>query len=145
MRTFIVATALAALATQSNAFWGTGHLLVSRRAQAILEDEAPEVLSQALDVLAPLKKYYSSLTTDEGDHPFTECATFADDIKGQGYSWQSSWHFINVPYLDEGGDIEDYDFDVEPYDIVQCLDDLVGFLKGTVTESDSYYVQKIAS
>lgn len=50
-----------------------------------------------------------------------------------------------MPYLDEGGDIEDYDFDVEPYDIVQCLDDLVGFLKGTVTESDSYYVQKIAS
>ena len=29
-----------------------------------------------------------------------ECAPFADTIKGQGYSFQSDWHFVNQPYTD---------------------------------------------
>lgn len=111
MRTqFIIATALAALATESNAFWDKGHLILARRAQAILEDEAPEVLAACLDALVPLQEYYSSLTTSEGNHPFTECASFADEIKGKGYSWQSGWHYVNIPYLPDGGTIDDYDF-----------------------------------
>lgn len=89
----------------------------------------------------PLKHYYSSLTTDEGDHPFTECATFADNIKGEGYSFQSGWHFINLPYFDEGGDADSWDYTMPDYDVVGALTDLSGFLKGTVSESDSYYVQ----
>ena len=55
---------------------------MSRHAQAILEDQYPDVLQAALDEMVPLQRYYSSLTTSEGNHPFTECATFADDIKG---------------------------------------------------------------
>jgi hypothetical protein len=69
-----------------------------------LEQNNPAALQAALAVLAPLKTDYPSLTTDEGAHPFTECALFADNIKGMGYTWQSSWHFINIPYYSQGGD-----------------------------------------
>jgi len=56
-----------------------------------------------------LKTSEPSLTNDEDQHPFTECATFADNIKGQGYSAQSDWHFIDQPYLDQAGTtIADY-------------------------------------
>jgi hypothetical protein len=44
-------------------------------------------LAAALEVLAPLKENYPSLTTDENEHPFTECAQFADNIKLTGYAW----------------------------------------------------------
>ena len=94
--------------------------------------------------MEPLKKYYPSITSEENQHPFTECADFADDIKGQGYSFQSGWHFINIPYLDEGGSLDDYDFTQPDYDVVGALTDLTGFLKGEVTQSESYYVNKIA-
>jgi len=57
------------------------------------------VLAAALRELAVLEQTHSSLTTEKS-HPFTECATFADDIKGKGYSFQSDWHYINYPYLD---------------------------------------------
>lgn len=48
------------------------------------------------------------MTHLEGEYPFVECATFADEIKAKGGSWQSGWHFIDTPYLDEGGSISDY-------------------------------------
>lgn len=57
------------------------------------------MLAAALRELAVLEQTHSSLTTEKS-HPFTECATFADDIKGKGYSFQSDWHYINYPYLD---------------------------------------------
>ena len=62
-------------------------VLVSRRAQAILESEASDAFDSALTVLSFLADSEPSLTSDEDDHPFTECATFADDIKGKGYSF----------------------------------------------------------
>jgi hypothetical protein len=65
----------------------TPKFLVARRAQAILEQTNPAALAAALAVLAPLKADYPSLTKDESTNPFTECALFADNIKGQGYSW----------------------------------------------------------
>ena len=87
MRTNYFVATIAAIASNANAFWGTGHLIISRQAEAILTEEAPEALSAALEVLVPLAKYYPTLTDGEKDHPFTECANFADDIKGKGYSW----------------------------------------------------------
>lgn len=45
--------------------------------------------------------------TREKDHPFVESATFADDIKST-YSFQASWHFLDTPYLDQGGSLADY-------------------------------------
>jgi hypothetical protein len=52
-----------------------------------LEQTNPAALAAALAVLAPLKADYPTLTTDESSNPFTECALFADNIKGEGYSW----------------------------------------------------------
>lgn len=104
------------------------------------------MLSAALDEFKPLAQYYSSLTTNEGNNPFTECATEGDDWKGKGYSFQSSWHFINLPYYDEDGtDASDFpDFDQGDVDVVQAITDLFGFLKGTVSASESTYVSQIA-
>lgn len=92
-----------------------------------------------------LENDYSNITGHEGDHPFTECATFGDDIKGMGYSFQSSWHFINIPYFDKGGDESDFpNFHQPAQDVVGALTDLVGFLKGETSVGDSYYLQQIA-
>jgi len=44
----------------------------------------------------------------EQNYPFVECATFADQIKETGQKWQNNWHFVDTPYLDQGGDIKDY-------------------------------------
>lgn len=49
-----------------------------------------------------------SMTRLEGEYPFVECATFADEIKAKGGSFQADWHFIDNPYLDQGGSIDDY-------------------------------------
>lgn len=74
-----------------------------------MEAENPAALSAALDELSTLNKSHSSLTKGENDHPFTECATFADDIKPT-YTFQNGWHFIDQPYLDEGGSLSDFTF-----------------------------------
>ena len=63
------------------------NLIVARRAQELLEQNNPAALQAALEVLRPLKENYPNLTTDEGDHPFTECAQFADNIKLMGFTW----------------------------------------------------------
>lgn len=116
--------------------------LVSRRAQSLLEGSA--ALTEALDVLSYLKVSEASLTTDEDSHPFTECATFADNIKGQGFSYQSDWHFIDQPYLSDGDTIEDYpDYKMSDTDIVAALTDLTAFLKGETVSDDSAYLTQI--
>ena len=68
------------------------------------------MLEAVISQLRPLQESHPELTTDEGDHPFTESANFADNVKGQGLSFQSDWHFIDQPYLDQGGSLDDYDF-----------------------------------
>jgi len=57
------------------------------------------------------------LTKGESSHPFTESATFADDVKST-YSFQSGWHFIDQPYLDKGGSLSDFTFKPDTYEIV---------------------------
>ena len=90
---------------QAQAWWGTGHLIVSRIGFDLLQKNAPNALSAAQELLGSF-----TLNQNEGDHSFVECATYGDDMKGKGGSYQSGWHFIDTPYLDEGGDISDYNF-----------------------------------
>ena len=136
--------AFAALVSQAEAFWGTAHLLVAREAETLLSDKYPDVLAAAVTELAVLKQYYPDLVK-EGNHPFTECATFADDIKGQGYSFQSDWHYINQPYLDEPGTtLDDFSWTQPTYDVVGAMSDFTKFLKGEISASQSYYVSQIA-
>jgi len=99
MRTFITI----AISGAANAWWDSGHLLTARRAYDILQTDHPDVLEAANAMLAPLKAHYPDLTKTEKDYPFVECATFADEIKNLGYGWQSGWHFIDQPYVDEAG------------------------------------------
>ena len=68
-----------------------------------MQSEAPEALKAANDMLSVYSKSNPSMTKLEGDYPFVECATFADEIKAKGGSFQSGWHFIDTPYLDQGG------------------------------------------
>ena len=75
---------LLVLATTANAWWGKGHLLVARVAYDILQKDAPEIIANVDEVLAFLEKSDPSWTVKEGDHPFVECVTFADDIKNKG-------------------------------------------------------------
>ena len=137
--------AFAAIASQAEAFWGTAHLLIAREAQFILDKNYPDVLAAAITELAVLKQYYPDLCTED-QHPFTECATFADDVKGKGYSFQSNWHFINLPYLDEPGTtLDDFSFTQPSLDTVGALTDFTKFLKGEITASQSEYVNQVAS
>lgn len=103
---------------------------MSRHAQALLETENPAVLASALDMLAVLAESNPTLTKDEDNNPFTECATFADDIKGT-YDFQDGWHFIDQPYLLEGGDLSDFDFTMDSQDVIQALNSLTAWLRGT--------------
>lgn len=77
------------------AWWGNGHLIVARIAYDILD---PVILDKAHSVLAHLAPY----TDMEGSHPFVECATFADEIKGRGWNDQANLHYVNIPFFDEG-------------------------------------------
>jgi hypothetical protein len=81
MRFAIIA---AALAGSTNAWFGTGHLLVARIARNVLETSAPEQLAKAEQILSTLDKADPKLTKNEGKHAFVECATFADDFKYNG-------------------------------------------------------------
>jgi len=120
-------------------------LTVARQAQRILESSNPSALAAAIQVLSSLKQDYPSLTSDEGSHPFTECALFADNIKGMGYSWQSNWHFVDIPYYSQGGSPSDYSFKSASTDLVQALDALVGMLTNTGDYQSTTYYQQIAS
>ena len=107
---------------------------------------ASGALQKALDVLKPLSesKQYPDLIKHEKDHPFTECATFADDIKGEGMTWQASWHFINQPYFDKGGSAEDYpDFKPPSQKIDDALDALTRFLKGDSSAEETEFLKVI--
>ena len=61
--------------------------IAARRAYDILYVENPAALAAANAALGPLKRHYPDLTESEGNYPFVECATFADEIKGEGYTW----------------------------------------------------------
>lgn len=65
-------------------------------------------LAKANSLLKVYSSSHPSMTGLEGNYPFVECATFADEIKAKGGSWQSGWHFVDTPYFDKGGSEKDY-------------------------------------
>jgi len=133
------------LLSSTNAWWGTGHLLVARIANDILLEESPTTLNKAESVLAILEKSDPSLTKDEGKHPFVECTTFADDIKGKGGSYQAGWHFIDTPFLDEGGKISDFDFKPDSHNVTEALTALTNWVNKEGSYQDSYEYQQVTS
>jgi hypothetical protein len=128
----------AAFAGTAQAWFGTGHLLVARVAFNLLETEAPEQLSKAEQILSTLEKYDAKLTKNEGKHAFVECATFADDFKYHGGYYQKGWHFIDQPYLDEGGQLDDFDFEKDTHNITEAISGLVAWVGNLDQPQDSY-------
>jgi hypothetical protein len=64
-----------------------------------------------------------------------ECATFADQLKEIGQKWQNNWHFIDTPYLDQGGNLNDYpQFKYDPDNIVKAI----GYINDWLLESGNY-------
>ena len=71
----------------------------------------------------------------EDSHHFVEAATFADDIKyGDGH-WNAPYHFIDIPFIEEGKE-SDYDIPDEPQNLTVAIPNLVAWLGGK--DGDSY-------
>lgn len=76
--------------------------------------------------MSVIKQFSGPWTVAEGDHPFVECATFGDLIKRIGGGWQSDWHFVDIPFLDEGGSLADFP------DFKLAANNLTGAMHGIV-------------
>lgn len=75
----------------------------------------------------------------------SECATFADEIKGKGARWQSGWHFIDEPLLDEGGKIEDFDFTMDSHNVTEVIQALKDMYNNVDGYKDTYEYKTIMS
>jgi len=84
-------------------------------------------LSKALTTLQYLTAYNSSLTAGEGNYPYVECATFADDIKYHGGAWQSDFHFVDNPYIAEGK-ASDYVIPAQVHNLTYGIEMIVQWL-----------------
>jgi hypothetical protein len=143
MRLTSITLAAAALVDTTNAWWGTGHLLVARIANDLLMNQSPSQLIATESLLGVLKRNDPSSTQKEGDHPFVECTTFADDIKGKGGSYQAGWHFIDQPFLDEGGKISDYNFTADSHNVTEAIDNIVSWVNHKSGYKDTYTYKMI--
>jgi hypothetical protein len=77
-----------AIIGQAAAWFGTGHLLTARIAYDILSEKSPATITNVENILKTLNSSDPAWVKSEGKHPFVECATFADEIKGKGGRWQ---------------------------------------------------------
>ena len=64
-----------------------------------------------------------------------ETATFADDFKYHGEGWQSDYHFVDFPNVEEG-DITDYDIDESSRNLTTGLKNIVAWMSGK--QGDDY-------
>ena len=134
---------VAALVNQTGAWWGNGHLLTSRVAFEILSADSPDTISQVEEILSVLKASDPSWTKLEDHHPMVECVTFADEIKSKGGSYQSGWHFIDTPYLDQGGKISDFNFTMDEHNITEAISAISDWVNKAEGYKDSFEYKKI--
>jgi len=135
----------AILLSLTRAWWGTGHLLVARIAQYHLENQDPETLKAAIDILSVLTKTGDEYNlTKERDHPFVECATYMDALYKQPDGlFEFHWHFVDTPFLDQGGKLSDFDFQPSAYNVTQSLKHLSAWFKKEEGYKDSHYYKMI--
>lgn len=108
---------------------------MARIAYEKLQQENPAALKAAESLLKYGSGINPSLMSAEGDYPFVESSTFADLIKYKGGSWQSDWHFVDTPYLDNGDSIDNYPkFQFNPENITTAM---LG-IKDWLTQSNDY-------
>lgn len=97
-------------------------------------------------MLAIFSQSNPSLTHTEGDYPFVECAVFADNIKSKGGSFQSEWHFVNTPYLDQGGSVDDYpQFENGDDNVGKAIPAIVDWLTGASGYQNSFVYQGVTA
>jgi len=75
-----------------------------------------------------LTAYNSSLTPGENDHPYVECATFADDIKYHGGAWQADFHFVDNAYVAEGEASDYTNITSNPHNLTYGVEMIVQWL-----------------
>jgi len=75
-------------------------MVIARIAYDILSKEDPATLSKAK---ALLEMYQDQVIKEKEskNFAFVECATWPDEIKMRGGSYQSSWHYKNKPFVDD--------------------------------------------
>ena len=132
----------AGLLTSSAKSWSiNGHLFVANIAQDLLLENSSTTFTSALTMLAHLKEFDPSLTAGEADHPFVECATFADDIKYHGGAWQSDYHFVDNPFIEEGK-TTDYTIAISPHNLTYGIESIVQWL--SIRNDGTDYLQSYA-
>ena len=141
-KTVVLATA--ALSSVS-AWKASGHLLVARIAYDKLQKDGDQSTIDKVEViLKTLQKDFPTWTVKEGEHSFVEGVTFADDIKYKGGGFQSSWHFNNEPYLDEGGSEKDFPkFHRPPHNITEAITSIKMWMNKESGYDKTFYYQQI--
>lgn len=125
-------------------------MIVANIAKLVLQQESPSTASNVEKILSILNVNKKTLTPREGDtsdYLFTECATFADEIKMRGGSFQTKWHFHDQPFLDEGGKVEDFpNYKIEPESLTDAIKGLTNWFKRTPGyTNDQYYKNVMAT
>lgn len=87
-------------------------------------------------MLSYLEDYDPELTYREVDHPFVECATFADDIKYHGGAWQSDFHFEDKTFQ-EKDDNGVYNYDLNKHNMTYGSANLIQWLS-TKDDGEQY-------
>jgi S1/P1 Nuclease len=106
---------------------------VARIAQDFLEDISPETLAQAIEILTDSN--FQAYLHLEDKYPFVECATFADEIKEDGFNDQAAWHYVNTPLVDSPG--LDTPAPV-PYNITWAIEQMIQSLKHVTGRQTSH-------
>eukprot|EP00347_Sterkiella_histriomuscorum_P011266 403373110 len=97
----ISALLLTLFASQTICWKSQGHYIISRIAYDILQKDAPQALQSATSMLNVLRIANPNLTDAEQNYTFVESSSFADLIKYSGGAFQSDWHFVNIPFVDQ--------------------------------------------
>lgn len=107
-----------------------------------LVKESPQALAKAEELLKVMSG--ENITSSEKDHIFVEAAPFADMVKYKGGGWQSNWHFVDIPYLDQGNSIKDYpNFVEDPKNISEAIPGVVDWLRKTPGYESSFVYSTI--
>lgn len=136
------AAVLATLLTVTNAWSFGGHLTIARMAEKLLGEDS-QTVSDVKSILSILEKSNPSLTKKEVDHPFVECAIFADEIKYEGGGYQSGWHFMDQPYLDEGGKPSDFGYKIPTNNVTDAIRSIVSWFKEEGDYTNNQYYKAI--
>jgi len=121
----------------------TSHFIISRIAHDILKEEDSFCLWEVEQELKILERSYPTWTEKEGDHPMVECSTFADDVKWKGQSYQSTWHYVNVPLYESRKDRRRYPFEAPEHNVTEAIQGIVDMFRKEGEYWNSYVYQSL--